>query len=49
VTASLTGSDYDGLQALALLKENVNKLIVVDAGKIAASCGSVKVLNLRRF
>jgi indolepyruvate ferredoxin oxidoreductase beta subunit len=45
VTASLTGSDYDGSQALAYLKENVKKLIVVDAGKIAASCGSVKVLN----
>lgn len=45
VTASLTGSDYDGSQALAYLKDNAARLIVVDAGKIAASCGSVKVLN----
>jgi indolepyruvate ferredoxin oxidoreductase beta subunit len=46
VTASLTGSDYDGTAALDYLKKHVKKLIVVDAGKIADDCGSAKVLNV---
>jgi indolepyruvate ferredoxin oxidoreductase beta subunit len=46
VTASLTGSAYDGTEALDYLKKAVKKLIVVDAGKIAEDCGSAKVLNV---
>jgi indolepyruvate ferredoxin oxidoreductase beta subunit len=46
VTASLSGSAYDGTEALDYLKKAVKKLIVIDAGNIAEACGSAKVLNV---
>ena len=46
VTASLTGSSYDGSEALAYLSENVEKLVVIDGDEICAKCGSPKVLNI---
>ena len=46
VTASLGGSDYDGTEMLAFLKQQVEKLIVVDGEAVCAQCGSAKVLNV---
>ncbi len=46
VTASLSGSDYDGTEAVDYLKKHVKKLIVVDGDAICAECGSSKVLNV---
>ncbi|EEG28827.1 putative indolepyruvate ferredoxin oxidoreductase, beta subunit [[Clostridium] methylpentosum DSM 5476] len=46
VTASLSGSDYNGAEMLAFLKQQVEKLIVVDGEGICAQCGSAKVLNV---
>lgn len=46
VTASLTGSDYDGSQALEYLKANVEHLTVIDGDDICEKCGSSKVLNI---
>ena len=46
VTASLSGSSYDGSEMLGYLKENVRNLIVIDGEKICAQCGSPKVLNI---
>ena len=46
VTASLTGSSYDGSNMLDYLKNNVKNLILVDGEAICASVGSAKVLNI---
>ena len=46
VTASLTGSSYDGSDMLDYLKANVKNLILVDGEAICASVGSAKVLNI---
>ena len=46
VTASLTGSSYDGSDMLAYLSENVERLILVDGEAICKAVGSPKVLNI---
>lgn len=46
VTASLTGSSYDGSDMVDYLKNNVKNLILVDGEAICASVGSAKVLNI---
>lgn len=46
VTASLTGSSYDGSTMLDYLKANVKNLILVDGDAICAQIGSPKVLNI---
>ena len=46
VTASLTGSAYDGSEALGYLRENIEKLVEIDGDGICEKCGSPKVLNI---
>ena len=46
VTASLTGSSYDGSDMVEYLKANVKNLILVDGEAICAAVGSAKVLNI---
>ena len=46
VTASLTGSSYDGSDMLAYLSQNVEHLILVDGEAICQKIGSPKVLNI---
>ena len=46
VTASLSGSSYDGTEMLAFLQTKAEKLIVVNADQICEDCGSAKVLNV---
>ena len=46
VTASLSGSSYDGTEMIDYLTRNQEKLVVVDGEKICAACGSAKVLNI---
>ena len=46
VTASLSGSSYDGSEMLEYLKKNVKNLTVIDGEEICARCGSSKVLNI---
>ena len=46
VTASLSGSSYDGTEMIDYLSRNQEKLVVVDGEKICAACGSAKVLNI---
>lgn len=46
VTASLSGSDYDGREMLDYLTSAVKKLTVVDGDEICDKCGSPKVLNI---
>ena len=46
VTASLTGSAYDGSDMLAYLSQNVERLILVDGEAICQEIGSPKVLNI---
>lgn len=46
VTASLTGSSYDGSDMLAYLSQNVECLILVDGEAICQQIGSPKVLNI---
>ena len=46
VTATLTGSDYNGEEMLTYLKEQVQNLFVVDGDKICEAIGSAKVLNV---
>ena len=45
VTASLTGSDYSGLEMIDYLKKKVTNVIVVDGDAVCRECGSPKVLN----
>ena len=46
VTASLTGSSYDGSDMLDYLSQNVEHLILVDGEAICQEIGSPKVLNI---
>jgi len=46
VTATLTGSDYNGDEMLKFLKEQVQNLFVVDGDEICEATGSTKVLNV---
>lgn len=46
VTASLSGSSYDGSEMIDYLSRNQKKLVLVDGEKICAACGSSKVLNI---
>ena len=46
VTASLTGSSYDGSDMLTYLSQNVERLILVDGEAICQQIGSPKVLNI---
>lgn len=46
VTASLSDSGYDGAEMLAFLRENVEKLYVIDGNKACDDIGSAKVLNV---
>ena len=46
VTASLSGSGYDGTECLDFLKNNVRNLVVVDGDEVCKECGSSKVLNI---
>ena len=46
VTASLTGSSYDGSEMLTYLSQNVERLILVDGEAICQQIGSPKVLNI---
>ena len=39
VTASLSGSSYDGTEMIDYLTRNQEKLVVVDGEKICAACG----------
>ncbi len=46
VTASLSGSHYDGTEELEYLRKHVEKLIIIDGDAVCAACGSPKVLNV---
>lgn len=46
VTASLSGSDYSGVEMLQFLQKQVKKLVVVDAEVVLEQLGSAKVLNV---
>ena len=46
VTATLSGTSYDGSEMLTYLNEKVKQLIVVDGETICAQVGSSKVLNV---
>ena len=46
ITASLSGSPYDGREMLEYLKSHVQKLILVDSEEICRQAGSAKVLNV---
>ena len=46
VTASLTGSAYDGSEMIEYLQKNVSHLILVDGEAICAAVGSPRALNV---
>lgn len=46
VTASLTGSSYDGSEMVEYLQKNVPHLILVDGEAICAAVGSPRALNV---
>lgn len=46
VTASLSGSSYNGMEMIDYLARNQKKLVVVDGDKICQACGSARVLNI---
>ena len=46
VTASLTGSAYDGSEMVEYLQKNVPHLILVDGEAICAAVGSPRALNV---
>lgn len=46
VTAALSGSDYDGSEALDYVRRRVARLVLVDSDAVCAECGSPKVLNM---
>lgn len=46
VSAMIGQSSYDPAQMIAYLKENVERLTIVDADKAAADLGSAKTLNV---
>lgn len=45
VTASLSGSDYDGISEIEFLKNKAQNVLVIDGDEVCAKCGSAKVLN----
>ena len=46
VTASLGGCGYDPAAMVAYLEKNVARVKAVDVDKVAAECGSFKVINV---
>lgn len=46
VTASLTDSAYDGREMLQYLREQVEKLYVLDMEEVLEECGSARVMNI---
>ena len=46
ITASLSGSTYDGKAILDHLRSAVQHLIVLDTAEIIAACGSSRVVNV---
>ncbi|MBQ2768188.1 MAG: indolepyruvate oxidoreductase subunit beta [Clostridia bacterium] len=46
VTASLSGSSYNGADMLTYLAEQVENLIILDTEEIIVACGSPRVLNI---
>lgn len=46
VTASLTGSDYDGSEMIEFLQKKVKNLILIDGDSVCEQLGSAKVLNI---
>jgi indolepyruvate ferredoxin oxidoreductase beta subunit len=46
VTASLSGSSYDGTEAIKYLQDNFSHVKVIDGDAICERCGSDKVLNI---
>lgn len=46
VTATLSGSSYNGGEMIDYLKRKAVKVIAVDGEQICADCGSAKVLNV---
>lgn len=46
VTATLSGSSYNGKEMLAYLKSHVHNLLIVDTEKACEEIGSAKVLNI---
>lgn len=46
VTATLSGSSYNGSEMIDYLKENVADLKILDGNEICEKCGSEKVLNI---
>ncbi len=49
MTASLTGSAYDGSEMIEYLQKNVPHLILVDGEAICAAVGSPRALNVARL
>lgn len=45
VTASLSGSGYNGAEMIEYLRRKVGRVIVVDGDAVCAQCGSPRVLN----
>ena len=46
VTATLSGSTYEGTEMLEYLRKNVEKLAILDGEEICSQAGSAKVLNV---
>ncbi len=46
VTATLSGSSYDGKEMLRYLEEHVSRLCIVDGTELCSKAGSAKVLNV---
>ena len=46
VTASLTGSSYDGREMLDYLKKQIENLYIIDGEALCRKAGSAKVLNV---
>lgn len=46
VTASLTGSTYDGTEMIDYLQKKAPRVKIIDGDQICAACGSSKVLNI---
>lgn len=46
VTASLSNSNYDGIEMVSYIKEKVKTVIEVDGEAICEKCGSERVLNV---
>lgn len=46
VTASLSNDPYDGSEAIAFLRANVERLTIVGGADICGQCGSARVLNV---